>query len=80
LAHDPAGTSRGVDQHQTSVHLHEFSDFRIGAEQFHKVRISVGALTLHDSGMLLGIDYASTRRIWLSYNSQQMFVARKAAP
>jgi predicted aspartyl protease len=80
LAHDPVGTSRGVDQHATTVHLHEFADLRIGAEKFRKVRISVGPLTLHDSGMLLGIDYASTRRIWLSYNSRQMFVARKAAP
>jgi predicted aspartyl protease len=80
LAKDPVADSHGVDQTEIPVRIHEFSNVRIGAQVFPKARIQVGELKLTGAGMLLGIDYASVRHIWLSYNSQQMFVARRPAP
>jgi predicted aspartyl protease len=77
LASDPTTSSHGVDQNEIPVRVHEFSNVHIGSQAFSKVRIQVGELKLTGASMLLGVDYASVRHIWLSYNSQQMFVARR---
>ena len=75
LADDPAGFGHGIDQTSIPLRGHRFESVRVGDETFRDIRISVGALTLPDAGMLLGMDYARTRRIWLSYATNQMFVA-----
>lgn len=82
LANDPAGTGHGIDQTAIALRYHRFEDVRVGPEIFRGLRISVGDLALRDADMLLGMDYARTRRLWLSYATQQMFVAprRRAAP
>jgi hypothetical protein len=36
--------------------------------------MSLANLHVQEVGMLLGADYASTRQIWLSYVTHQMFV------
>lgn len=77
LAGDPATSSHGIDQNEIPVRVHPFSDVHVGAQIFPTVRIQVGELKLTGVGMLLGVDYASVRHVWLSYNSLQMFVARR---
>lgn len=74
LAQDRGGTSRGVDQTPVAFHLHAFAQIRIGNEVFHHISTEVADLHVTDVGMLLGADYARTRRIWLSYATRQMFV------
>lgn len=74
LATDRSGTSRGVDQAENVVRLHKFDALKIGGEIFHNVTVQVAALRLREVGMLLGADYARTRRVWLSYATRQMFV------
>jgi predicted aspartyl protease len=74
LASDRSGSSWGIDQTQKSVRLHKFGELRLGREIFHNIGLPVADLHLREAGMLLGADYAHTRRIWLSYATRQMFV------
>ncbi|MDR3537436.1 MAG: retropepsin-like aspartic protease [Acetobacteraceae bacterium] len=74
LMHDRTGTSWGIDQNRTSFWVHPFDELRIGREVFHHVGIQVADVHAQEAGMLLGADYARTRRIWLSYATRQMFV------
>ena len=75
LASDPGGFGHGIDQTAIALRGHRFDSFGVGDETFRDIRISVGALDLPDAEMLLGMDYARSRRIWLSYATKQMFVA-----
>ena len=75
LANDPSGTGHGIDQTAIALRYHRFEEVRVGPEIFRGLRISVGDLALRDADMLLGMDYARTRRLWLSYATRQMFVA-----
>jgi predicted aspartyl protease len=78
LAGDRAGKSWGVDRNENIVHLHRFESLRVGRETFHNVGLNVADLHMQEVGMLLGADYASSRRIWLSYATHQMFVVPPA--
>jgi Aspartyl protease len=61
------------------IHMHRFAEFRIGPDVFRNVPIAVAPIPTHVD-MLLGLDYARTRDIWLSYSTRQLFVALPAAP
>jgi predicted aspartyl protease len=74
MARDPGGNVRGADQNATPVHMHHFTDLRIGPEHLPVVPLLVGDVKLYDVAMLLGLDYAMRRRLWLSYHSGQLFV------
>jgi predicted aspartyl protease len=71
---DPAGHSNGADRNEIEYHVHRFSEIRIGNGVFHQVRIEVAPIQTRDVDMLLGLDYAKTRRVWLSYATGQLFV------
>jgi len=75
LEHDVAGHSEGIDQNQIPARRHDFDEIRIGSDKLQPPRISVADLDWKDSELLLGMDYAKTRHIWLSYGTHQMFVA-----
>jgi hypothetical protein len=36
----------------------------------------VADVSLRDADLILGIDFLSSRRLWLSYGSQQIFLSR----
>jgi predicted aspartyl protease len=74
LEKDRSETIRGTDRNDIKVRLHSFDAVRIGGEVIHHAVIRVGGLHLGDVNMLLGADYARSRRIWLSYATRQMFV------
>lgn len=74
LQADPAGQSHGTDRNEIEFHLHRFSEIRIGNGLFHQVRIEVAPIHTSGADMLLGLDYARTRRLWLSYATGQLFV------
>jgi predicted aspartyl protease len=74
LASDRSGTNWGIDQTQNIVRLHRFGELKVGGEIFHNIGLPVADLRLREVGMLLGADYARTRRVWLSYASRQMFI------
>lgn len=65
----------GVDFQEVS---HVFRDMRVGPVTLHDVRLGVLDRTLHDSDMLLGLDFLGTRHVWISYRTGQLFIARPA--
>jgi hypothetical protein len=80
LAHDRSGSGRGVDQNEVPFHLHRFAEVKIGPGTFRNLPIEVADLRVADVGMLLGADYVSSRHVWLSYASDQMFVEARPRP
>jgi predicted aspartyl protease len=76
MAHDPSGSSLGVDQNDVPIRVHRFDELVIGSTRFHNVAVEVAALRVTDVGMLLGADYVTRRHVWLSYSSDQLFVQR----
>lgn len=75
LGVDPNGHSHGADGNEIEYRVHRFPEIRIGNGVFHQVRVEVAPIHLLDADMLLGLDYARTRRLWLSYATGQLFVA-----
>lgn len=75
LNNDRNGTGHGIDQSQQARYEHRFNEVRIGPELFRHVMISVAPLSNLDGDMLLGMDFAQSRRVFLSYRSPRMFVA-----
>jgi len=75
LAADPVGHSRGADGNEIEYRVHRFPEIRIGNGVAHQARVEVAPIHTTDVDMLLGLDYARTRRLWLSYATGQLFVA-----
>jgi predicted aspartyl protease len=71
---DPSGHQNGADRRQGVIHLHRFADVQIGPERFQMLRIGVAPIHVRDADILLGIDYARRRHLWLSYATGQLFV------
>jgi len=78
LARDPVATVRGAAAEQLTAHVHRFSELEVGTETIRNPEIIVTDVRLSDADLVLGIDFLRTRRIWLSYGSQQIFIMRRA--
>jgi len=78
LARDRPMTTRGAASEQLSAHLHRFSQLEIGGEILRNPEVIVADVRLSDADLVLGIDFLRSRRIWLSYASQQIFLSRRA--
>jgi len=74
LARDRVVTVRGAAAEQLSAHVHRFSQLAIGAETIRNPEIVVTDVRLSDADLVLGVDFLRSRRIWLSYGSQQIFI------
>ena len=77
LARDRPMTTRGAASEQLSAHLHRFSQLEIGGEILRNPEVIVADVRLSDADLVLGIDFLRSRRIWLSYASQQIFLSRR---
>jgi predicted aspartyl protease len=76
LAHDRPMITQGISGERLSSHLHRFSELKIGAEILRNPEFIIGNIKLKDADMVLGIDFLSIRRVWLSYGSTQIFLSR----
>ena len=76
LARDPVATLRGVASEVIKSRAHRFARLEIGGETVREPIIVVTRLALQDADLVLGSDFLSTRRIWLSYGAHQIFLAR----
>src|SRR5262249_9663429 len=75
LAHDPVVTVRGVIPEQLNGRIHRFSRLEVGGDIFiRNPEIDVADIRLSEADLVLGIDFLSSRRIWMSYGSQQIFL------
>jgi predicted aspartyl protease len=77
LAHDPAMTVHGAAAEQLDGHIHQFSQLAIGTEVIRDPEIGVTDLRLGDADLVVGVDFLQSRRVWMSYGSQQIFLSRR---
>jgi predicted aspartyl protease len=77
LARDRMVTVRGAAGEQLAARVHRFSQLEIGAETIRNPEILVTDVRLSDADLVLGIDFVKSRRLWLSYGSQQIFLSRR---
>ncbi len=77
LARDPPVTVRGADGEQLSAHAHRFFRLEVDGEVIRNAAIDVTQISLDEAGLVLGIDFLGSRRVWISYGSQQLFLMRR---
>ncbi len=77
LAHDPTMTVHGAAAEQLDGHVHRFSQLAIGTEVTGNPEIGVTDLRLSDADLVLGVDFLRSRRVWMSYGSQLIFLSRR---
>jgi len=70
---DPAATLQGASRGQVSFRMHRFETLRIGTDTAHGVPLPVANLPGAEADALIGGDFLSGRRIWLSAASHQVF-------
>ena len=63
---------------QLDGRVHRFSQLAIGAEVIRDPEIGVTDLRLSDADLVLGVDFLQSRRVWMSYGSQQIFLSRRS--
>jgi predicted aspartyl protease len=78
LARDRATVTLGAAAERLNSHLHRFSRMEVGGEVVRNPELIVADVNLKDADLILGIDFLSSRRLWLSYGSQQIFLSRRS--
>jgi predicted aspartyl protease len=77
LKDDPSETANGVGPHTVTMWRHRFHALRIDGETFQSPVFVVAPIQLSPiSDMLLGADWLIARRVWISYATHQLFVAK----
>ena len=77
LARDPPVTVRGAVGEELGGHIHRFFRLQVGGEVIRDAEIDVTELRLNEADLVLGIDFLASRRLWISYGSQQLFLMRR---
>ena len=75
LASDPGGIGGGVDMREVPFHWHRFASLAVGGIIIRHPVITVTPVR-EATPMLLGASWFAGRRVWLSYATARMFVAR----
>jgi predicted aspartyl protease len=76
LARDRATVTLGAAAERLNSRVHRFSRLEVGGEVIRDPELVVADFKLSEADVVLGIDFLSSRRIWLSYGSQQIFLSR----
>ena len=74
LARDPTGFGNSGGHGQARFWRHRFERLKIGAETFYDPVLAVGDFDLANADMLVGALYARTRRLFISYSTNTLFV------
>ena len=77
LSRDRATVTLGAAAERLNSHLHHFSHMEVGGEVVRSPALIVADVSLSDADLVLGIDFVASRRVWLSYGSQQIFLSRR---
>jgi predicted aspartyl protease len=77
LSGDRATVTLGAAAERLNSHLHRFSHMEVGGEVVRNPALIIADVSLKDADLVLGIDFLASHRIWLSYGSQQIFLARR---
>ncbi|MGH7110013.1 MAG: aspartyl protease family protein [Stellaceae bacterium] len=79
ISGDPAARLRGVSAAPMEAHAHRFAWLRIGGDTVRDPVLIVTALNLPDADIVLGLDFLRGRRVWFSYLTHRIFLARPEA-
>jgi predicted aspartyl protease len=74
-AERPIGVGTGLDRRQLALSRHVFDTMTVGNLVFHHVAMGSLATSEMAVDMLIGMDFISQHRIWLSPSSTQVFIA-----
>lgn len=76
LADDPAAQISGLGPRIRTAHRHRFGSLRVGDETIPSPVLWVEPIRLQPTAdMLLGTDWLRRHRVWISYQTRQLFVA-----
>jgi hypothetical protein len=76
LAADPSGQISGLGSRVLTVHRHRFGTLTVGNQSIASPQLWVEPVRLSPIvDMLLGADWLASRRVWISFATQQLFVA-----
>lgn len=74
---DPRQTGTGLGPHAVTMWRHRFDSFVVGTDQLSAPVFLVAPVQLAPvSDMLLGADWLSRHKVWISYATRALFVAR----
>ena len=76
LTRDRSTTTRGMTAGELSSHIHQFSQLVVGSEKIENPQLVVTDVTIPDADIVLAIDFLRSRRVWLSFASFQIFLAK----
>jgi len=77
LAGDPSQNVTGMGPNAVTMWRHRFVHLRIGTDDFSAPVFLVAPIQLTPvADLLLGADWLMPRRVWISYATRQLFVAR----
>ena len=75
LSRDRSVSTQGVAGEPLSSRVHRFGRLEVGALIIRNPEVVVTDLKLNEADIVLGVDFLSSRRLWLSYGSRRIFVA-----
>jgi hypothetical protein len=76
LKDDPAEQASGLGPRMITMHLHRFRSLQLGGQAIASPVIWVAPVALRPVvDMLLGADWLTARRIWISFATHQLFVS-----
>jgi predicted aspartyl protease len=74
LARDRPVTIQGAAAEVLASRVHRFTKLEVGTMVVRDPEIIVTDLKLSDADLVLGVDFLSSRRLWLSYGSHRIFL------
>ena len=78
LTGDPPGSAGGIGPHPIVMRHHRFAELRVGPVETSQPTLWVAPVHIVPIvDMLLGADWLRSRHVWLSFATQQIFVAVK---
>jgi predicted aspartyl protease len=74
---DRSITVRGAAGELVAARIHRFSRMEVAGDAIRDPELIVANLNLRDADLVLGFDFISSRRMWLSYGSRRIFLSRR---
>lgn len=75
LAQDSTSSASGAGGTPIDVRIHRFGKMTIGNQTFSNITVNVADIPLPVADMLLPTAYLKFRKIWISYATNQLFIA-----
>ncbi len=74
LALDKADIGVGVDLRRVPRRLHVFAEIGLGPARYRDIVVRVSDVEFHGADMLLGLDFLTTHRLWISNATNHLFI------